>query len=694
MRKVPPEDFANYMHIYNGQKEADRSNRQRGMRNVSGYLNDLVPNSLKNSLAQEGRSTQNFNLLQYIIRGHVGNALMNWFDPKWSPGEDDPIDAVTALATMYTKQKELHNYKAATRSVLTDGYNYCGVEELVVVRPSSNPRSWGVGFKHRRKELVIFDQNVYSDRISRDSQQCHIISYISPDMMLRIYPHAEREILMACLDMEKRAPMFDAPSQDLFANADRHKLGSNLQVVEWLHIKHNKVQRRFLKNGIQMPETGYHFGSVEDIALTQSWGTRNGIDITDDMVVTITDWMPVLWTTSFCPSLGIMLENRKDFRQLIDAEGKGHIPLYGWAFEQKNGLFIGLTDYLWDTCQDFNNREMAKTKTITKSMISDKMWIRADTYEGDEEKLNETASNMTDGSIPIILPENAPPAERCFGTIKASQVAPSILQDENFKMAFAEKIGMLPPALQGRSERQADSGVAIGRKVMEANVMMKPESESIIQHENDKHEDWTVIAIKLFGHPVQMNRKISSADGKDITIINELVGFDAAGNEIIRNNIGSLKRTSVVISQAKENDYIAQLRRETTVAGLQAMPPSDTNTLFRAGMEYGVATNMEFTSDEERDRIKRLADKQLAIVEAMADQQLAQLQAPPPGPGGPGGAGGAGGAGGEMASPEGAPQGPPPPQGPQGAPQQPGRAGMTSARRAMAPPPPKPGARQ
>lgn len=629
-----PNDTAIMMNRANLAREVDADNRVRGLRNMAAYMNDLVPTYLKNALRRDGRVEQNFNILMPIIRGHVGNVLMNWFDPKFTGRDGDPLDAIEAITKVYLQQKELYNYKQSAATCYENGYLYRGVEQLLLDRPSSNPRSWGLKFSSMLPHRVVFDPNSDGDNISRDAQEAWIYHFMCPDKVIRRYgmpgTSVERDILWKLRKDSWENPSYEAPKVILYDQIDQNKFNSNILVIEWMHIEWEKKVSQFLLDGTPLPDSGFEVGTMEDVIYKKQWADQRNIEISDDLILTMADDVPVMYTTSFAPDLGILLEDVRDFRQL-----NGHLPLYAWSFLQKNGVSIGIADYEWDIIQDFNKREMTKTKIITQTPIGGKWWVREDMFDGDSAAFDRTVSELGDPTKPIRVPENAPPAPQGFGLIQGSQIPPSILQDENFKLLLSERVGMLPPALQGRSERSADSGVSIGRKVVEANVMMKQETNSVVQHENDKHEDWLILGVKLFGNPVNTGRRFNSADGKTQITINEPVGIDAAGNTVMRNSISSLQRPNVTISQAKENDFIRQVRLETSVASLQAMPPSDTNVLHRAAIEYDVVTNMEFSTDADRERAKRLADKQLEIVELNADVQIKNLKQQLNGPAAP-----------------------------------------------------------
>ena len=619
-----PNGIIDMNHRFQQAKATDYQDRLRGIRNMNAYLNDALPQYLKSALQAENRQEQNFNLLLFIIRGHVGNVLMNWFDPKFVGRQNESAEALDALSDIYLSQKELYNYKASAASCYENGYVYRGVEQLIIDKPNSNPRNWGIKFVNHRPDMVVLDQMVYDDKISRHAKEAWIIHYFTPSRIIRTWgmpnTSTERDILLRLQRDEFKAAAFDKPTRKLYDTVESARYGHSYQVVEWQHIEYEKKVRRFLKNGIEMPDSGYEIGTLEDISFVQQWAQARGIELSDDMVLTFKDDVPCMYNTPFIPDLNILIDNRKDFRQL-----DGCLPLYAWSFTQKNGVSLGLVDYEWDVQQDFTKRELAKTKLITKTPIAGKPWIRRDMFENKDD-FDDAVDNYTDSSVPLIIPESAPPVPEGFGFIQGTQFPPSILQDETFKLMLAERIGMLPPALQGRSERTSDTGVAIGRKVVEANTMIKQESESIIQHENDKHEDWLKMAIKLFGSSVNMNRMFQSMGGKKKTVINEPIGTDENGKMIVRNDIGSLTRVGVIITQAKENDFVSQIRMEKAVAGLQAMIPSDTNTLNRAAMEYTIVTSNDYATDEDRERSKRIADLQLEIVETKGKLDLKVLK--------------------------------------------------------------------
>lgn len=664
--RVKDSELSVYLHDYTSARDAHRTAHLRYIRNRQAYTNDLVSQRLQNNLEKEGRDVQNFPILHHIVRGHLGNIFVNWFDPKWTAREGDPIDAVEALHKVYLANKELYDYKASVYSCLQEGYaSGCGVEGLIVDRPTPDPRTWGLKFVSYSPELVDFDPNVYSDQVSRDSKQAWITGFISPKRMLETYNAAHDDILRSLARDEERGQEFEEITRTTFADLDKAKLGKNERVVEWMHIENELETKQFLTNGRllgeRLPDTGYRINSAEDIAMKQQWATQRGFVLTDDMVTTVRNFSPVMYTTTFCPSLGILLENRKDYRQL-----NGHLPLYAWSFMQMKGMFWGLIDYGWDIQQDFNKRRLAKTKWLTQTP-GDKPFVRRDMFEGDENALREFIQQWPDPGTPAVLPEGAGVQGQDFGIMNGTQIPTGIFQEEQFLPDFADRILMLPAVLQGRGDRLADSGVAIGRKVVEGQVMQRPESDSVIQHENHKAEDWTILAIKLYGHPSQRNRKFNSGEGNEI-VINEVVDYDPVGSPILRRNIGALKRPRVTISQSRENDYMAQIRRELANGALMAMQPSDTNMLNRAALEYLMVTNMDYANDADKEMAKKLATMQLEIVTRKGEQELQALSGQPqPGPGVPPGANG------------GAPQGGPPPSGPAAPP--------SSGPRPPAPPP-------
>ena len=652
-KKMLPEELAVRLEEFTKAKNVDHVHRIRGIRNMMAYTaihNGQWSEKLQAQLKRTGRDPNTYPFLQYFVRGHAGNYITNWFDPKFVDRESDDVDvqnAVTAAQTAWYSQKDQHGYKSSALSCLEDGLCYRGIEEITIVRPSADPREWGIKFEPVRSDMWIGDPNNMSDKISRNAKQCWKLSYLSGKQMLRYFPNKEREVLGGLAkDLKKTGQDFAQLDVGAFRDIDgMKKMGSMYQVVEYYACEYEKVVHQFY-DGVMLPVTQYPVGSELDVAYKKLWGMQNGMVLEDDLIITKTDWVPVLYRYTFCPDLGLELGKVKDERQL-----GGFLPFYSWSFIQKWGMSIGLIDLLYDCQQDINKRQMAKTKAITQTLINGKPWISEDLVQderGGEKKLQEIVSNFNDSSQPIVTPSGMPGGSM-FGIVRGDQINGALFQETTEKTNIMNLIASLPLALQGITERSGESGVHMGRKAIEGTIMNRLPMETLIEHEHDKHVDWLKLAPKVLGGPANINRVFSLGTGKNrrsITL-NQFAGYDENGREIIKNDISQLKRIDVIVSQSRENDFLKQANRELDIAALQAMPPSQTNGPVRVMFESHLARSMDFQDDEQKARVNEACElaEELSLSQARIllqqaknqEQSMSQPQTPPAGaPGIPG----------------------------------------------------------
>lgn len=636
--------------------EATAADHRRGVRNLMAFCGlgyDAWDADLATAVKYEGRDPKTYNFAPHLIEGVAGNLIMNWFDPKFVSCMGDNLDQWAFLQNVWYANKDYYKYKASSMRCIRYGMIWRGIEEIEIDRPSPDPRTWGVKFTTVRPDFFMVDPSVVSDNITRDAKRCWKHSYLRPIDMLMLFPEAEDDIRRRLVDMAKQAKgygeMWDEIEIGTFRNFDLKKLGSKFLCIEDFHIENEKEVRYIhtLTNS-QMPQ--------ESIDARKDWAAQRGIELTDDTVLAFAEWTPTLRVTTLCKDLGVQLEDKKDFRQL-----DGHLPFYMWSFLQIAGKSIGAMDVLIDPLQDINKREAAKQKIITQSPIAGKTILHPDLFGNSQNRQESAVADMTDASKPIIADEDADFRRTLWGTIPGVQIPGALLQDETFKIDLLSRLVRLPPAMQGFSESSRESGVLLGRKVIEGSVLQRLPMEFLIQHEQDKAEDWVKMAIKIYGGDVNINRGFYDAGGNVVTKLNVPIGYDENGDMIMQNDIARIGRVNVIIAQSKENDYLKQAKREITVAELQAMAPTDFNILSRTIVENELVQSLDVIDSEQKRRIDestkisydlalesmyvKLAQAKLMRQQTeMQVQQLQQPQMQQPGPNGqpvPGGAGGA-----------------------------------------------------
>ncbi len=685
IQNLTDDEVAVRLSEYDSAKVADDADRARGIRNMmvaTGLNYDQWANNwaLLQQMLEEGRGPTAMNFIQFYVRGLVGNFIMNWFDPKFIDNESidrDVLDALAAMQKVYYANKEHYNYKESAINTIWNGVVYRGIEELIIDRSGPDPRGV-VRFESVRPDMVVFDPGNISDHISRNARKAWKRFYLTYAEMVQHFPHMEGRIKDQIRALESmnstEGEQFEEMQIGSFVDVDLNHYGSKQLCIEGYEIRwEKKAVAIHTETGRQFPDSGHEFGTEEDFLAKVLWGVDNGYDVTPETITTVERNVPILYTVTICRSLGLVLENRKDERQLGE-----HLPLYAWSFLEKNGKSIGAVDHLVDAQDDLNKRNNHATKVMTSTPIGGKTWIHPDAYGASEQRRQEMIENLTDSAEPLILDEDAPAGVNLFGIVSSPGVNQSLLQDESLKIEYMNKMASLPLAMQGITERSGESGLHLGRKVIEGSVMQRVPTESIVQHENDKAEDWLKIAVPLYRGPQNFNRVFTGGEDSKPVMINQDMGTDILGEPVLQNDVGRIDvdRVDVIVAMAKENDFLRQAKRETDASILQSIQPTATNGAAIAAFVTDLIESSDFSDQRQREKAIEAAKlyydlemstgraalataqtQEIAATKGLqeAKKKAAQPPAPPAPPGGPGGPA----PGGAPAGPAG---GPPPPE--------------------------------
>lgn len=605
LKELPSEDLAVHLQEFHSAQKADEPDRKRCVRNMRVALGldaDQWNDSLKSEMMREGRDPKTYNFAQYYVRGLAGNFLMNWFDPKFVDKSGDGKDvswAANAMQVAWYAQKELYNYKDSAASCLWNGLTYRGIEEIVIDRTKES--GGGIRFDSIRPDMILFEQVPSADSIARHSRKAWKKYFLTPEQMIYFFPHLEgqvRDSLQRMSDSDRSAGETHEPHKiDTFeAGVRSNAWGSKYEVVEYYHLEMEKIEKIIHVSGRELPNFSFDVGSEEDYYAKVLWGASNGLDVNSETIKTVQAWVPVLYVTTWCEALGIILENRKDERQL------GRLPFFDWSFITKYGKSIGAVDLLIDPQEDINKREAAKTKILSQTPIAGKYWAHPEAYGNDIQKKREFDDNFNDASKILHLDEDAPPGVQLFGVLQGNQIPQSVFQDEASKIDFMNRIASLPLAMQGITERSNESGLHLGRKVIEGSVMQRIPVEALIQHENDKAEAWVKLGLQTWQGPMNYNREFKGVGGKPGITVNVFLGYDDEGLTKLENDISSVDRIDVIISQSKENDYMRQAKREMDAAILNSIRPTPTNGAAIAAFVTDLINAADYNDDEQKEK--------------------------------------------------------------------------------------------
>jgi len=650
LKKLPNDEVAYRLQEYQNARDADSEDRQRLVENIrfSSSLPDTMytPEEAKD-LDRLGRDRQQYPLVQYFVSGATGNLIMNGVDPKYISTDEGGVDeavAVQKLQEVYYADKAKFNYKNSSDKCVRNGCMGRGIEELVIDR-TVDPRG-RIRFVSLNPMSLVIDPSNTSDEVGRHAKKMWKELYLTAQQMIMYYPNMEGKIKSKIKMFQKSAettPERNEPEPVAeFVNRPKGQKGNRWLCVEFYEIvEEEQIVVIDMMTGTTLPKTPYDVGTEEDFLAKKQWANTQGIELSVENITTWKKRVPIMYTSCFCRDLALMLEYRKDERQL-----DGFLPFYVWSFIMMAGKTIGIADLAKEAQKDFNAREMQKTKILTQSPLG-KWYVREQMFgEQQEKNQKKFVEDFNDVSKVVFVPDDIPPGNPGFGMVQGGQVPQAIFQDESFKLNLLNLVCYLPPVLQGMS-KGGDSGILFGRKVIEANVVLQMPAKNLETHENYKAKDWCKMAIQLYGgrNPdekiANLNRKFDRPNAPSVTV-NEYQGNDDNGNPIVTADLTILKDVEVLITQSKENDYMKQAKREMNVAALNAMPPTADNGSTRAVFEVGLAKSMDFPDIEERKDVEeicntriRIEKKKMMLMEKGIDAQLNPPQQPPMQPGAP-----------------------------------------------------------
>lgn len=612
LKSMPSEELATTLQEYHSARRADEPDRRRCIRNMMVALGldyDQWEQDLSADLQREGRIPKTYNFSQYYIRGLAGNFLMNWYDPKFVDKGGDGKDvswAANGFQTAWYAQKELYNYKASISDLVWNGLTYRGVEEICIDR--SKEPGGGIRFDSIRPDMIMFEQIQSGQSIAVNSRKAWKRFQLTPGQMINIWPHMEGDV-RSCLerlsynDKESGEQHEPAKLDHFERRLGMSPWGSKYEVTEYYHLEWEKVTKVIhSESGRELPEFGFEVGTEDDYYSKVMWGAANGLQVTAESITTCDCYEPVLYCTTFCEALNIILENRKDERQI------GRLPFFDWSFITQYGKSVGVIDLLLDPQQDINKREMAKTKILSETPIAGKYWAHPEAYGNDIQKKVKFDEDFNDPAKLLHLDEDAPPGVQLFGVMQGNQIPSSILQDETTKIDFMNRIASLPLAMQGISQYQGESGVHLGRKVIEGSVMQRIPLETLMQHENYKTEAWIKIGLKMWQSPLNYNRMFKGTSTIPDFIINKFQGYNDEGKEIIENDLSTVSRIDFIISQSKENDYMRQAKRELDAAILNSIRPTQTNGAAIAAFVTDLINAADYADEEHKTKALKAGD--------------------------------------------------------------------------------------
>ena len=627
-------DFYDLLNKWKEVKSANTDYLYRVNRNYKYYsalqTPDVIKNIWLNELNELGIEAKNYNLVQMYVDGHAGNLGNYITSPRFVTHEKENDELISNFQEIYYEDFNLLGYEQSLNQAIQNSCVIMGIEEIKIVRSKKYPLG-RIKFEPIFPSLILFDPSVRGNNIAKESKIAFKEFYMSAKEASVYFPHKTEEIKY----LINKQTNYEEQTVDEKTQLREQLLWNNkIQLLEAYVIEPTFTTIEYdSENKVFLPDTKEKIGSSIDIAKKQQWAAERNISISP-MITATKIYEDCLYVKTFIPQMGIMLENRKDERQLKDGEGKVHLPFYTHSFMVSAGISSGVPDQAIYAQDDINLRELTKSKMFYKTPQG--KWIIHDSlHNGDPARKSKIEQELTDPTTPIYTPVEIPPSEQLIKFVSPTPMNPEYFRDEAMKINLFDKILKMPPAAQGAYGKSGESALLHDRKITESNIMLKSMIDRFNDYQMSKYNDWKQLAVQIYGgntinsKNANLNREFRNKDKK--VIINELLGINEDGTLKKKNDFSTLDPDKIIVVQEKKNSYMRQLRRETDFTLVQQLPQDPNSIGIRAILWGDLLSNVESLSEEQKQIVEQITalsvdlnKKQLILQNYQLEQQLNQ----------------------------------------------------------------------
>lgn len=587
----------------------------------SGINDSQYPDSIKRKIKEDNRNPFQANFIRQKVEGLAGSIVKNFFDVDFEPVNGEHSDLTRSIREIMLIEKELLDWNASYMQLVIDGLVHLGVEEMYIDKRYSPYGN--IGFRHILHNHIILDPN-WLTKSSWDLKRAWKTAWLTPKEIKSIYKTKADEIDFAVKMRERNPERFDdiyngsSIPHDLRVDSYTDKF----RVIEFHHIERENVKVKYsLFSGIQIPD-----GTPEE---QKEWAIINGVDL-ENGVVEEDIPIDVYYVTTICPSLSkyLVLKDKKEAIQI------GRLPFFPWSSSRINGKNSGIPDLLKSVQRTYNYRE-SMIDSIISSAANGAYAIDPALFDGDSSKVEELIKNWNKSNFKTVSANGAIASGRqYFQQIPKPQMDYGIVQELSRMIDLGDRISKQPAALDGRSEGSEETGILFARKQQQAEIANMVLVKSLEQHWNEKGEAWLLLAKKLHSGVYRVFNEFGS--GRKIELNKPIVTLSG---EVIENDISTLPRMKVIVTQSPEGITNRNIDRAMNIEMLRVLGPesyvnralAETNvmrTLSNSKTErqkYEEAANLQFELAKKR-AIAESMQLDLSIVQAQ--MQMAQFQQP------------------------------------------------------------------
>lgn len=571
----------------------------------SGINESQYPDEIKAKMAEENRNPFQANFIRSKVNGLAGSIIKNFFDISYEPINGEHTDLTRYVKNLMLSDKEKLDWNSVYKDTVIDGLIHLGIEEMYIsfrYSPLGN-----IGFRRILPGHVLLDPNWLSNN-AWDLRRIWKSAFLTPREIKEIYKTKAEEV-----DNYIKTKL-GIPSK--FDNGDDTKgyphygmneiYGDKFRVIEFHHLEKEKRKVEVVvSDGTVVPEGPNEF--------KREWAIANGIDLSDGVMSREEDF-DCYYVTTICPTLSryLVLEDKKALIQI------GRLPFFPWSCARINGINSGIPDLLKSIQRTYNYRESMMDYMISSSANGAAM-IDPDVVDGDENRMRLIAENWNKPNFKMFTRSGALASGREFiKEFPKTQVDYGVVNEINRMIDMADMVSQQPAAMDARSEGSEESGILYARKQLQAEVTQTILLKGLEQHHNEKGEAYFLLAQKLYSGVYR--EFYFSETGEKIEINKPII---TPSGEHIENDISTLPRMKVIVSQSPEGITNRAVDRAVNTEILRMIPPE--LAMSRSLAVKNIMNTLDISRNE-KQRYEESADIEYMLSKERAITELMRLK--------------------------------------------------------------------
>jgi hypothetical protein len=570
-----------------------------------GIDNSQYPDKVLSKMIEEGRNPFQGNFIRSKVDGLAGSIIKNFFDISFEPVNGEHSDLTRNLKELMLTDKELLDWNQSYLDLVRDGLIHLGVEEMYIsfrYNPLGN-----IGFRRIMPGHIVLDPYWLSNN-SWELKRAWKTAYLTVQEIKDLYKSKNEEIDIY-LKMKEGVPEKfdigdDSKGYPFFEHFEVYN--DKYRVIEYHHLEKEKRKVEVVvSNGLVVPE-----GPDE---LKREWAIVNNIDLSDG-VMNREEEIDCYYVTSICPSISrnLVLEDKKALIQI------GRLPFFPWSCARINGKDSGIPDLLKSVQQTYNYRESMLDYMISTSANGAHL-IDPLVVDSDSHKMDQLVKNWNKSSFKMFSSPGAISSGREFvKELPRTNVDYGIVNELQRMLDVADRISKQPAVMDGRSEGSEETGILYARKQIQAETAQAILFKTLEQHYNEKGEAYLFLAKQLYSGVYREFYILGS--NKKIELNKPTV---SSSGEVIENDISTLPRMKVIISQSPEGVTTRDVDRAINTDLLRAI--GNFSPMNRALSVKNIMKTLN-NAKSERQQYEESANLEYELAKEQTLTQILQLK--------------------------------------------------------------------